>query len=74
MGFSEDDRIRAKNKKHQVAYEIYEGLVTAGFSPNDIVQHAELAMQNTQDSFRYEVYNTIISIVKGVINEKGSTN
>ena len=74
MGFSEDDRIRAKNRKHNEAYEIYENLKTLGYDNSYIEQHAQLAMQAESNPFRIEVFNTILRIVKGGNNVQGSDN
>jgi hypothetical protein len=73
MGMSEDDRIRAKNYKHQEAYDTYEGLKTLGYDNAYIIKYAEFASQNTTDQFRNEIYKTLISMVRG-LNEKATSN
>lgn len=41
-----------------------------GYAGSDIVRYAEFALKNTEDSFRNEVLNTVISIVRSVENAK----
>lgn len=74
MGFSEDDRIRAKNRVHNEAYELWEGLKALGYSPDYIVRYADFAIQSASCSFRNEVYSRLISIAKGGSNESNSNN
>lgn len=73
MGFFEDDRIRQKNRKHQEAFDLYEGLKHMGYAGPDIIKYAEFAIANTDDSFRIEVFNTMISLVRS-LDEKVDTN
>lgn len=69
MGFHEDDRIRAKNRVHNEAYEIVEGLRELKYTSGDIVRYAEFAMKSTSDSNRIEIYHEMIRI-SGRSNEK----
>lgn len=66
MGFFEDDRIRAKNRKHQEAFDLYEGLKVMGYDNAYIKKYAEFALQNTTDSYRIDVLNEVLTIVRGV--------
>ena len=66
MGFSEDERIRHKNRYHNEAYEIYENLKELGFSQKEIVDHCQLIMKTNSDPFRNEVYLRIIKLVEGL--------
>ena len=74
MGFSEDERIRCKNRKHnktyQEALELYEGLKAFGYGDDYIAKYANFAIPHAENQSRIEVYNTIISIVKANSNEK----
>lgn len=74
MGFSEDDRIRAKNRKHNEAWQIYEDLKALGYDNTYIEQHARLALEAETNPFRIEVFNTMISIVKGGKCVQGSSD
>lgn len=65
MGFSEDDRIRHKNRHHNEAYKIYEGLKALGFSQKEIIEQSQLIIQTQQDPFRNEVYSVIIKLAEG---------
>lgn len=77
MGFSEDDRIRNKNRHYNCyqnsALDIYEGLKAMGYDNTYILKYAEFALQNASDSCRIEVLNTIISIL-GSLCEKPNSN
>ena len=44
-----------------------------GYDLAYIAKYANFAKQNTTDSFRIEVYNTILNIVKGKSNGEDST-
>lgn len=70
MGFSEDERIRAKNHASNKAYELFEDLKSFGYDTAYIQIYAEFALQATTCSIRNEIYSRLISIVKGVANEK----
>ena len=73
MGMSEDDRIRAKNKKSNEAYSLYEGLKAMGYDHAYIIKYGEFALTNTNDPFRSEVINTMVSIVRS-LDEKVNNN
>lgn len=75
MGFSEDDRIRSKNRKVNEALDVYDGLKAMGYDNAYILKYAQHAIDNSTDSCRNEVYHTMISIV-GSFDEtdKGSTD
>lgn len=64
MGFSEDDRIRSKNRVHNDAYELYQDLIAFKYSHQNIIDYANFALVNCTDSYRSEVLNTMISIVR----------
>lgn len=64
MGFSEDDRIRHKNRFQTEAFQIYEGLKVMGYDHTYMIKYAELALQDCTDPFRSEVLNTMIYIVR----------
>ena len=64
MGFSEDDRIRVKNKIHNEAFEIYENLKYLGYDNELIIKYAAFASQVTKDSFRNDIYTEVIKIVR----------
>lgn len=64
MGFSEDDRIRHKNRHINEALEIYEGLKAMGYDHTYMIKYAQFAQQNCTDPFRFEVLDTMISIVR----------
>ena len=66
MGFSEDYRIRSKNRHQNEAFDLYEGLKLMGYNNAEIIHYAEFAKQNVQDPFRNEVYNTMIHIVRSI--------
>ena len=74
MGFSEDDRIRAKNKASQEAFDLYEGLIAMGYDSAYAVKYAEFALQSCSDPDRNEILNKVISIAQGVSNEKVNSN
>jgi len=62
MGFNEDDRIRAKNRVINCAYEIYDNLYALGYSAADIKAHAQLKMSTDVDPRRNEIYLAVINI------------
>jgi hypothetical protein len=73
MGFSEDDRIRSKNKHQNEAFELYEGLKAMGYDHAYMIKYAKFAQETCTDSFRFEVLNTMVSIVRS-LDEKVTTN
>lgn len=64
MGMSEDDRIRSKNRHQNEAFELYESLKFMRYNLAHIMKYAELAIANSSDPIRIEVYNTMISIAR----------
>lgn len=70
MGFSEDDRIRTKNQTSNEAYKLFEDLKAFGYDEAYIKKYAEFALSTTTCSVRNEIYSRLISIVKGVENDK----
>ncbi len=71
MGFYEDDRIRNKNKVHNEAYAIYEGLKALGFTDADVLAHANNSLHANTDSNRNEIYKNVILIAGRKREEKG---
>ena len=71
MGFSEYDRIRQKNRFHNEAFKIYEDLKAIGYSNNDVLRYANFALSSSSDSYRNEIFKTLISIL-GRMNERDS--
>ena len=69
MGFFEDDRIRNKNKHHNEAFELYKGLKSIGYSHQEIIKYAQLALNNINDSYRNNVYKAIILLVRSIEHE-----
>lgn len=74
MGIAEDDRIRDKNRQHQEAFDLYEGLVAMGYDNNYVVRYARLALENTVDSYRNEVLNAMLDIARSLSDVESSTN
>lgn len=74
MGFSEDDRIRSKNRVINEACELLEDLRAFGYDNAYIKKYAEFAIQNTTCYIRNEVYSRLISLLKDVDNEKKPTS
>lgn len=72
MGFFEDDRIRRKNRAHNEAFDLYQGLITTGCNNDDVMLYVNSALQTAENPYRIEVLNAIISIVRGVENAKGT--
>jgi hypothetical protein len=73
MGFSEDDRIRSKNKDQNEAYRLYEALQNLGYSYDDIMRYADFAMQDCSDQSRNNILNIMIRIARGQKNESSKT-
>ena len=73
MGFSEDDRIRAKNRIPNEALDIYEGLKAMGYDAAYMIKYAEFAKESCTCPIRNEVLNTMISIVRRC-HESGTLN
>lgn len=65
MGFFEDDRIRSKNRVHNLAYNEFLALKKRGWSNKEIVAH----YNSVQDQIRNEIHQEIIKIAGGS-NEK----
>lgn len=64
MGFSEDDRIRAKNKVNNEAFDMLEGMKQMGFSNDEIKRNLQTALTSPDiDSFRIDVFNTMLKIL-----------
>jgi len=66
MGMSEDDRIRSKNRHQNEAFDLYEGLKAMGFDHTSMIKYAEHAMTTNDNHYRFEVLNTMISIVRSL--------
>ena len=64
MGFSEDDRIRAKNAVYNRAYEYFESLVELGYTNSEIRNQVNLQLENSPDTKREEVLKAMLLIVK----------
>lgn len=71
MGFSEDDRIRSKNKIQNEAYKIYEDLKAFGYDNDYIIKYAQFALTTSNDNFRNDVLNKIIDLARS-LNEGNS--
>jgi hypothetical protein len=64
MSFFDNDRIRYKNRFHNEAFSLYEGLKTMGYDNTYIIKYAEFAQQNTSELSRNEVFRIMISIAR----------
>lgn len=68
MGFNEDDRIRRKNLKYNLSYDLYSSLRKAEFTDSDILSFVETELLKEQDSNR----RAVLELVRGIatkINE-----
>jgi hypothetical protein len=72
MGFSEDDRIRGKNKLHNEAYDAFEWLIKQDLSPAAIIDALEIAIHNDPDEIRNDKRKAVINIARGALREKDS--
>jgi hypothetical protein len=68
MGFSEDDRIRSKNRVWNEASDMYEGMLKMGFTHSDIAQQAAKLLESSTDSNRNEIYQAMLVIAGRVDN------
>jgi len=73
MGMSDDDRIRHKNRHQNEAFDLYEGLKAMGYDHAYMIKYAKFAQDACTDPFRFEVLNTMVSIVRS-LDEKINTN
>lgn len=73
MGFSEDDRIRNKNRHQNEAFDLYEGLKAMGYDNAYVIKYAEFALQHTEDPFRIKVLDTMIHIVRSLDEKEPTT-
>jgi hypothetical protein len=64
MGFSEDDRIRSKNRLHNSANEHYEELRSKYMGDGDIIDFLEAEIRSSIDDDRNEIYETVIKIAR----------
>ena len=71
MGFHEDDRIRAKNRKHNDAYAEYHSYIDKGYSDADIQQICHIELEKPA-GIRNEIYSTVLRIVGGSCEENHS--
>ena len=64
MGFFEDDRIRAKNVIYNEAWGFYESFRFMKYSDLDIERYINLALDFTSDSYRINIYQAVLQIVR----------
>ena len=74
MGFNEDDRIRNKNKHHQEAFDLFEGMKAMGFSYQEIINHAQEALKTSTDEYRNDVFRAMLRIGGGLDVKESSVN
>lgn len=74
MGFSEDDRIRSKNRAANEAYELYEGLKVMKYSDSDVIRYAQFAIQNTSDNYRNNIYLAMIRIARSKNGQESNSS
>jgi hypothetical protein len=70
MGFYEDERIRAKNRVHNDAYQEYNSLMSQGYTDADITHICTLALESSNKN-RNDIFLTVLKIV-GRSNDEGS--
>jgi hypothetical protein len=64
MGFFEDDRVRGKNNVHNAAQQLQDNLEAEGLNSADIESHLSRLTLTEHNSFRNEVYSTVLRIVR----------
>jgi hypothetical protein len=70
MGFNEDDRIRAKNTAHNLAYQLYLNLKNEGLTNTEIASY----VLNT-NHIRKDILSSVLCIVGGSNEDKvGNTH
>jgi hypothetical protein len=71
MGFSEDDRIRHKNRVQNLVHDQYTSLKDKGCTDSDVLSYFDINYRDTP--FRNEIFSTINKIV-GRSNDEVPTN
>lgn len=63
MGLYEDDRIRSKNRLHDLCYTEVQNLRQQGLSDTDIVAMCNIKISSGED--RNDIFSTMLNIVGG---------
>jgi hypothetical protein len=59
MGFNEDDRIRNKNVKYNLSYDLYSSLRQASMSDSDILSFVNAELLKENDAKKREVLDLV---------------
>ena len=73
MGFSEDDRIRSKNKDHNTSFDLYTSL-RGSMSDTDVLSFIESELNKSNDSDRNKILLLVKDIASRRLNASCSTN